>query len=743
MLYRPEPASQQPATPELTVVPPPPRPGAFAALGRFAARRRRTLLAAWIVLFVVGIAVGAGVFARLKDSNGSSSAESVRGASLLSAASTHGMPLVALVDGPRVDDPAVRDAVLAAAHRLAAVHGVSGVTTAYDRNASGRPDPMLRAKDGHASLIAITTVKTDDMMAAHMLVDDVRPVLQGAVPGATIKLGGQLAVSHDGMVTSQTDLVRANEIALPILLVALLFVFRGWRPAVLPIVGSLATVAGALLLLLGVTHLVDVAPYAVDVVTLFGLALAVDYSLLMVNRFREERAVHDDVHGAVERTVAAAGRTITFSALTVAASLAGLFAFRDPTFDSLAIGGVATTVIALAAGLTLVPALLAIVGRRIKAEVRAQASEGRFGRLARRVQRRPVLVAVGTGAALLAAGIPFLSATYGAGDPRVLPTSFESRQVDDALVARFGRQSDPIEVVTKLPATDPRIAARARSIAAMPGVDAVGVQALTPSLSTIDVVPAGPGQGPTAQRLVADLRASRGSLPAYVTGSAAFLVDFEHQISSRLPWAIGLIALATFVLLFLMTGSVLVPLKALVMNTLSLGTTFGALVWIFQDGHLSGLLGFQAFGAIEAWAPVVIFTFAFGLSMDYEVFLLSRIKECWDECGDSNRAVANGLQRSGRIITSAALLVLIVFLGFAAGRSLGIKEMGLALAIAVAVDATLVRCLLVPATMTLLGDANWWAPAPLRRLYARYGLHEEPAVATADAAGADRPLVPR
>jgi RND superfamily putative drug exporter len=211
-----------------------------------------------------------------------------------------------------------------------------------------------------------------------------------------------------------------------------------------------------------------------------------------------------------------------------------------------------------------------------------------------------------------------------------------------------------------------------------------------------------------------------------VSGQAAALVDFEHVIASRAPYAALLIALATFALLFLMTGSVLVPVKALVMNTLSLGATFGALVWLFQDGHLSGALHFTAFGAIEAWLPVIVFVFGFGLSMDYEVFLLSRIKESYDETGDTNVAVANGLQRSGRIITSAAFLILIVFLGFAAGQTLGIKEMGVALSIAVVVDATLVRCILVPATMTLLGRANWWAPAWLRRVHDRFGLREAP-----------------
>jgi len=257
------------------------------------------------------------------------------------------------------------------------------------------------------------------------------------------------------------------------------------------------------------------------------------------------------------------------------------------------------------------------------------------------------------------------------------------------------------------------------------------------------VVPAGTVQGAAARHLVQELRDHRPAFRTWVTGQEAFLTDFKATIVQRLPYALAIIALATFILLFLMTGSVLIPLKALVMNTLSLGATFGALVWIFQDGHLSSLLGFTAFGAIEAWIPVIVFAFAFGLSMDYEVFLLSRIKEAHDETGDTNTAVAAGLQRSGRIITSAAFLVIIVFLGFAAGQSMGIKEFGLALAIAVAVDATLVRCILVPATMTLLGEWNWWAPGPLRRLHQRLGLHETPAhpaglTGTASAGGGSR-----
>ena len=332
-------------------------------------------------------------------------------------------------------------------------------------------------------------------------------------------------------------------------------------------------------------------------------------------------------------------------------------------------------------------------------------------------------------ALLVAAALPFLHANYGLGDPRTLPLSSRGRQVAVTLLADFpGMRADPVTVVAKIPASDPRVTAYGATLAHLPGVAAVSLEhGLHGNVAALDVTPAGSAQGAIAQHLVTALRADRPAFRTYVTGSAAFLIDFKNQIINRIPYAVAVIALATFILLFLMTGSVLIPIKALIMHTLSLGAVFGALVWIFQDGNLSSVLGFHAFGAVEMWVPIIVFVFAFGLSMDYEVFLLSRIKECYDECGDTNRAVANGLQRSGRIITSAAFLVMIVFLGFAAGQDLGIKEFGLALAIAVAVDATLVRCILVPATMTLLGRWNWWAPAPLRRLYHRLGLHEAPA----------------
>jgi putative drug exporter of the RND superfamily len=698
----------------------------LARLGSWSSRRRRVVMAAWAVLFVIGIAIGSQVFGQLKDSAGAAGNEAIKGMNLMDDAATQGPSLIALVNRP-VNDPSAKSPVLAAASRLEQLPDVTDVTTAYDVN-----DPRLRATDGHASLmlISVKKVSSDDPMAAHKQVEVIRDALSGTAAGKDIKVGGPLAFSRDSMTQTSKDLMMGEAIAMPILLVALVFIFRGVRVALIPLASALVTVAGAMLLLLATTHVTDVGSYAIDVVTLFGIALAVDYSLLMANRFREERAAGADVETAASHTTRAAGRTITFSALTVIASLAGLFAFGDPTFTSLAIGGIATVVIALASGLTLVPALLSSAANHLGHMPRQVAGEGFFGRLAKRVQRRPLVVAVAASGALVALALPFLGVVFSNGDPRTLPRSLDSRQVADKLAAEFpAKQADPVVVVGKVAASDPRVAAYVSRVKQLPGVAAVSVEpGLRGKVSAIDVVPAGSVEGPVAQQLVASLRENRPAYSSYVSGQAAALVDFKHQIWTHLPYALGLIALATFALLFLMTGSVLVPIKALVMNTLSLGATFGALAWVFQDGHLSGLLGFQSFGAIEVWVPVVVFVFAFGLSMDYEVFLLSRIKECYDECGNSNNAVANGLQRSGRIITSAAMLVLIVFLGFAAGKSMGIKEMGLALAIAVAVDATVVRCLLVPATMTLLGERNWWAPAPLRKVYERYGLREAPSV---------------
>jgi RND superfamily putative drug exporter len=349
-----------------------------------------------------------------------------------------------------------------------------------------------------------------------------------------------------------------------------------------------------------------------------------------------------------------------------------------------------------------------------------------FYRLSRLVQRFAPAIVVVVAALLILLALPFRHARLENSGLESLPRSSESRQLFEAVDDRFqDGGTDPVVVVVESAPGNPLVADYLRRVEALPGVVRVEPrQGTPPQITVLDVVPEGSSEGPAATRLVERIRALERPVAAGVTGPAAFLVDYRDSLTSRLPYALGLIGLATFALLFLMTGSVVVPVKAIVMCILSLGASFGALVWVFQEGHLSGLLGFDSPGMVDITVPVLIFVFAFGLSMDYEVFLLSRIKEAWDQTGDNDLAVALGLQRTGRIVTSAAALIVVVFLGFAAGELLTIKEVGLGMAIAVVLDATVVRMLLVPATMKLMGRWNWWAPTPLRRLHDRWGLVE-------------------
>ena len=509
----------------------------LAALGRVAHRRRRLIITAWSALLVLGFTVGVSVFNHLSDSGGVTASESARGVELLRSGQRHSAGVVAVISGRRVDAPETRDAVQAVTAKLQALPYVHEVHNAYNS-----PDAGLTSSDGRTSIVAVVTERTTDMMALQMRVDELRDLLHGSVPGATVQVGGDHAVMRDEMRTSQSDLVRGEAIALPILLLALLFVFRGWRAALVPLAGAMVTVAGALLLLLAATSFIDVASYAVDVIALFGLALAVDYSLLVVSRFREERAEGTDVPTAVERTVTTAGRTLVFSAMTVIAALAGLFAFGESTFTSLAVGGIATVLVALAAGLTLVPALTATWGHRIAAgiptDTNALASaagadphDGFFGRLAEAVGRRPVPVAVAVTAVLLAAGAPFLGITFSNGDYRVLPTSQESRRATDTLMRAFpALGAGPVTVVAHAGQDDPRVTAYADQLRQLPHVTDVRVAADLPNgYTALDVMPDGQPQGAHAQRLVTALRADRPDFDTYVTGQAAALLDFQHQ----------------------------------------------------------------------------------------------------------------------------------------------------------------------------------------------------------------------
>jgi uncharacterized membrane protein YdfJ with MMPL/SSD domain len=487
--------------------------------------------------------------------------------------------------------------------------------------------------------------------------------------------------------------------------------------------------------------------FAMNIITLMGLGMAIDYALFIVSRYREELDRGYQPGVAVERTLATAGRTVAVAALTVSLALASLLLFPQVFLRSMGFGGMAAVLVAMLAALTVLPALLAVLGHRINAlrvgrrrSASARRTDGAgWARLARAVMRRPVPVMLATVGVLAVLASPFVRAQFGGIDERVLPPGTESRVVSERIAAEFtGGGVEQIRVLV----TGTDASSFAGRIARLPGVTSAAVTANKGESAMIAVRYDGTQASPVGQRIVTDIRA----LPAppgatvLVGGSAAELHDLLNSLRTRLPWMALLVAGMTIVLLFLAFGSVVLPLKAVAMNVVSIGASFGAVVWVFQDGHLANLLGFTPTGYLEATQLVLMLAILFGLSTDYEVFLLSRVREEWDRTGDNVTAVSAGLQRTGRIITSAALLLIVVIGGFATGGITFIKMIGLGMIVALIVDATLVRALLVPATMRLLGRANWWAPGPLRRVYARYGIRESDAPAVPEPAGEPVPV---
>lgn len=693
----------------------------FQTLGRTVYARRRLVLAIWALLLVAGALLGGTVTDRLRtDQVASDRLEATRVFDRVEELVGNGGQIVAVIDGADVEVPTVRASVLAAADDLRSMPDVVHVVDHY-----GTGSEELVSHDRQASMIAVTVEPGLDDDREHELAEAISTRLR-AIDAPEVRIGGSLVLAEQFMEATERDLLRGHAVALPIALIAMVVIFGGVIAAGLPLAIAVVAVSVTTLVLLGITFLTDVGIDAMHVVAMLGIGLSIDYGLLVVSRFREERAAGLAIGEAVERTVATAGMTVAFSGLTVAVALSGMFAFGEPTFTAFALAGIGVVLVALAAGTTLLPALIAVAGRRIKPARPTVNDHGYFFRLSRLVQRRPVPVVVVVGGLLAMLALPFLGARFAMPDARSLPRSAESRQVAVTLSDRFpAHGADPITVVADVAADSPAAAGYLDDLAGLPGVASVSIRPGTPAdVLVVDVVPDGPGQDAAAQELLRTVRSMDPGFDAEAGGTVGFLVDFKTSIAERLPIALAVIGTATFVLLFLMTGSVLIPIKAIVMNLLSLGASFGALVWVFQDGNLSGLLGFEPVGSIDLIMPVLVFIFAFGLSMDYEVFLLARIKEIHDATGDNDLAVSLGLQRTGKIITSAAFLLVVVFGGFAAGEVLSIKQLGLGLALAVIVDATVVRTLLVPATMKLLGERNWWAPAPLRRLHARIGLHE-------------------
>ncbi len=719
--------------------------------GRHVARRAKAIVIFWLLFIVVGFAVALGatgtpsLFSRLDSGEIVVAGENQDGRDLLaqgggSGFSTHTQTLT----GVDLSDPAVASAAATAVQDLSAIeHVESAVNPFVVPGGPSTPDALRFVLDGDPASGGFATVVTfDEANTAEQeaaATDQVDAVFDGLAEdtGATGDQRGGLRSLVDRIIEQvKIDGQRGEGIALPVSFLVMVVVFGGFLAAGFPVLGAIASIAGALASLLGLSYLLDLDASVVNVVTVLGLGLCIDYGLLVVSRFREEMrallqgtpatdATHAQVVAATAATMNRAGRTVIFSALTVAISLSGLLVLQIPFIRAVSVAGVSVVLIALAVALTLIPALCVLGARRLLKRGTETASDvGVFSRLAERVHRMPWVVIAAVSAVLVVMALPALRLELTSSGPELLPVGTPERTFYEDFRAGYPLLAGAeVLLVSRAPVAE--VQAWADTAADRPGVESVDpVRELDNGVVTVGFQTGDSGTGEASRDLVDSLRSDRAPFDAYVVGQASGIVDFRATVADRALWAAGLVVLATLVLLFLMTGSVVIPIKALVMNVLSLGAALGVTVWIFEDGHLEGLLRFASTGALENTIPLLVLAFGFGLSMDYEVFLLSRIVELHEQGHDTRSAVTLGLQRSGRIITSAGLLMVIVFSGFAAGDLLIMKQMGVALVLAIVIDATLVRMLLVPATMSVLGSANWWAPAPLRRLHERWGITE-------------------
>ncbi|MFJ6644300.1 MMPL family transporter [Streptomyces sp. NPDC091290] len=722
---------------------------------RFVTARPRLSLLVALVVTALAVLAGSGVADRLGSGGWEDpDAESTYATRALERAFPASQPnLLLLVDAGEasVDDPAVAAEAEKLTARLAREKGVVGVGSYWKADAAAAP--ALRAEDGHEALIAARITGDEKQMGETL--DRIAPELRGAHGPVQVSVGGPVAVRHEMQTTIQEDLIRAEMIALPVTLVLLVMVFGSAVAALLPLGIGIVAILGTNAVLRGLTELTDVSVFAMNLTTALGLGLAVDYALFIVRRFREELAAGAEPLTAVGTTLRTAGRTVLFSALTVAVSLAAMLVFPQYFLRSFAYAGIAVVLLAAAAALILLPAALILLGHRVDAldlrrlfrrgrrpdaaEDAARPQGGAWALTARVVMRRAPFFALGTTAVLVLLGLPFLGVKFGTADDRQLPSSAESHVVQQHIRDGFpGSPGGGLEVLAEGRATPAEYTAYKERISELRQVLRVDGPLVRGETAYFTVLPKGEAVDDPAQTLVGELRAAPAPFDTKVTGAAAVLVDSKDAIAERLPVAVAFIAVVTLLLVFLLTGSVLIPLQAVVLNALSLTAMFGAVVWVFQDGHLSGLLGFTSPGSIETTLPVLMFCVAFGLSMDYGVFLLSRIKEEYDTTGDHEQAVRHGLQRTGGLITAAAVILAVVMVAIGTSRVTNTKMLGLGIALAVLMDAMIVRSLLVPAVMRLTGRATWWAPGPLRRFHERFGVSESdgtPAVGDGAKAG--------
>lgn len=747
----------------------------LATFGRALYRARWFVLLAALLVVLGAAYFGSGLFPLLKaggfaDPN-SQSAQAQRLLDQQLGGSTADVILLMRSDTLQATDPSFSEPAMQMLSRIQSRPEVGSITSYYSTHSS-----RFLSRDGRETF-AVVQLATTDMNLKVQQYKTLLPLFTATSSAFHVSVGGNLAVNDAVNAQVSADLERAEMITFPVVGILLVLVFAGLVAAGLPLLIGGVAIVGAFALLRFLTGLTDISIFAINVVTVLGLGLAIDYSLFIVTRFREELAdAGVDSRAALERTLATAGRTVLFSGLTVSVSLLGLLLFPESFLRSMGLGAIGAVLVAMLAALTILPALLAVLGRRVNAlslqrlvRRSSQSSQnyetrGAWYRLSQFVMRFPVPVALVALAILVTLGLPFLRASFSTPDYRVLPAGQESRVVSERLSRDFARQgASEIVIAIQTPGdalSATNLAALQTYVAQIQSMpDVLAVQSLVtvdPALTLADYqrLYAQPEAAPQlagvaaqlahgdATKVVVEVRSAEfssateevtrqiraldtaGGLRPLVAGETASQMDLFSNLRATLPYALLVIVLAIFVLLFLMTGSVIMPLKAIMLNILSLSATFGALVWIFQDGHFAQLLNFQSNGSIDGTQTILIFALAFGLSMDYEVFLLSRIKEQFDATGNNRAAVASGLQRTGWLISSAALLLAVVLAAFSTSRISFIQQIGIGLAIAVIMDATVVRVLLVPATMRLLGRWNWWAPAPLRALWRRVNLSE-------------------
>ncbi|MCH5642075.1 MMPL family transporter [Gordonia sp. ABSL49_1] len=745
---------------------------------------RRVLLVAVVLLALCGV-YGIGAAQHLLSGGYSDpNSESTQAEKVLDETFNRGgVQVVVKLDGPAgmnmATDPAARAVGGDIVRELSATEYVQQPILAVWTSPS--LSSSLVSRDGSSALIIATLSGGEELAPAHA--EEIEAKLSGERQGISIRVGGQGLVFSQVNEQTSKDLAVAEGIAIPISFLVLIVIFGGAVAAALPVIIGIVSIVATFALLRFIAVFADVSIFALNLTTALGLALAIDYTLLLVTRYREEVAGGMNRDDAIIRTFATAGRTVAFSAVTVALSLSALAIFPMYFLRSFAYAGLGVVLVAVLAALVLTPAILMLLGDRIDAADVRKPLRRLFGRpepvikaaedtwwyrAVQWVLRHALPVAAVTTAFLLVLGAPFLSISFGFPDDRVLPPSASAHAIQQEIREDFEHDLSSTVTIVASGAVDPaQLGDYTRTLSTVDDVGSASSSAGTfiegkqvspgnpaDTKGDVHIVTVATDREPMSDAGLDQLESLRDvPVPAGVevkfAGVAAANDDTVSSIYAHLPWVLAVIAIATFILLFLFTGSVVMPLKALVLNILSLSATFGAMVWFFQDGHLDAL-GTTATGYLVATMPVLMFCIAFGLSMDYEVFLLGRIREEWlrsDGTRAANdHAVALGLAKTGRVITAAALLMSIVFAGIAASEVSFMRMFGVGLTLAVLMDATLIRMLLVPAFMRLLGRANWWAPGPLRRLHDRFGLSEESPVGDDSEVSSDHtasPVTPR